>query len=103
MLLFEKITFEPGKVIYDDLQIDENNSLENQTDNLKEDLFQVNYDDEFIVDVGWYPSFSKDGQFRVVVIEDFNWDSPILQRTCRTISELREYVEELVSVIKLKL
>lgn len=41
--MFEKIQFEPGKIVYDDMQIDPNLSLESQIDNLKEGLFQVNY------------------------------------------------------------
>lgn len=103
MSLFEKIAFEPGIVVCNDFQIDENNSVENQVDNLKEDLFQVNYDDKFIIDVGWFPSFSKNGQFKVVVIEDFNWDDPIYKKTSRTISELREHIEKSVSIVKSKL
>lgn len=103
MHMFEKIQFEPGKIVYDDMQIDPNKSLEGQVDNLKEDLFQVNYNDKFIVDVGWFPSFSKDGHFRIVAIEGFNWEVPVFQKTCRTFIELREYVEEAVSNVKARL
>ncbi|MUG48052.1 hypothetical protein [Paenibacillus woosongensis] len=101
--MFGKIQFEPGGIVYDDMQIDPNKSLESQVDNLKEDLFQVNYADKFIVDVGWFPSLSKDGHFRVVAIEDFDWESPVFQKTCRTLIELREYVEEAVSIVKMRL
>lgn len=101
--MFGKIQFEPGKIVYDDMEIDPNKSLESQVDNLKEDLFQVNYVDKFIVDVGWFPSFSKDGHFRVVAIEDFDWESPVFQKTCRTLIELIEYVEEAVTIVKMRL
>lgn len=101
--MFGKIQFEPGKIVYDDMGIDPNKSLESQVDNLKEDLFQVNYVDKFIVDVGWFPSFSKDGHFRVVAIEDFDWESPVFQKTCRTLIELIEYVEEAVTIVKMRL
>ncbi|MCM3781936.1 hypothetical protein M3231_03020 [Neobacillus mesonae] len=101
--MFEKIQFEPGKVVYDDLKIDPNKLLENQVDNLKEDLLQVNYDDKFIVDIGWFPSFSKDGHFQVVAIEDFNWENPIFQKTCRTLVELKECIEEAINKVKTRL
>jgi hypothetical protein len=103
MILFENVNFEQGMIVYNDLQIDEHDSLENQLDNLKEDLFQVNYEDRFIIDVGWFPSFSKDGAFRIVVIEDFEWDNPIYQKTCRSIMELKKYIEESITVVKSRL
>lgn len=101
--MFDIIQFAPGIVVYDDMKIDPKKSLESQIDNLKEDLFQVNYIDKFIVDVGWFPSFSIDGHFRVVAIEDYNWESPIFQKTCRTLVELDEYLEEAVNFIKMRL
>lgn len=101
--MFDKIQFAPGIVVYDDMKIDPNKSLESQIDNLKEDLFQVNFNDKYIVDVGWFPSFSKDGHFRVVAIEGYNWESPIFQKTCRTLVELDKYVEEVIHFIKMRL
>lgn len=101
--MFEKKWFEPGKVVFDDMQIDENASLDSQIDNLKEDLYQVNYDDKYIIDVGWFPSFSLNGHFRVVIIKDFDWESPIFQKKCRTFIELREFVEEAANIAKSKL
>lgn len=98
--MFETIQFEPGEVVFDDLQIDPDRSLESQVGKLKEDLFQVNYDDKFIVDVGWHPSFAKDGHFRVVATQNFNWEDPVFQKTCRTVTELRECVEEAVNKVK---
>ncbi|VTR37829.1 Uncharacterised protein [Actinobacillus pleuropneumoniae] len=38
--MFEKIQFEPGKIVYDDMQIDPNLSLESQIDNLKRIYFK---------------------------------------------------------------
>lgn len=101
--MFEKIQFESGKVVYDDMKINPNKSLESQVDNLKEDLLQVNYDDKFIVDIGWFPSFSQDGHFRVVVIENFNWERPIFQKTCRTPVELKDCFEEAINIVRLRL
>ncbi|GAK40672.1 hypothetical protein TCA2_3162 [Paenibacillus sp. TCA20] len=103
MILFKNVNFEPGKIVYNDIQIDEHDSIENQLDNLKEDLFQVNYDNRFIIDIGWFPSFSKDGHFRVVIIEDFEWEKPIYQKICRTVVELKKYIEESVTAVKSKL
>ncbi|MFC4305967.1 hypothetical protein [Cohnella boryungensis] len=101
--MFENVNFEPGEIVYNDLQIDEHDSLEKHLENLKEDLFQVNYEDRFIIDVGWHPSFSKDGVFRVMVIEDFEWDSPIYQKTCRSMVELKICIEESVAAVQSRL
>ncbi|WP_146172014.1 hypothetical protein [Pseudoduganella armeniaca] len=55
--------------------------------NLGEDLFQAQFEDGTVVDVGFYP-WSSDGAFKVSVIKDGNWDEPVKQYECKELKEL---------------
>lgn len=52
-----------------------------QIDILREDLLQVVFNlssrCEYILDAGWYPSFDLDGEFKIFLIKNQNWESPI--------------------------
>lgn len=98
--MFSKIIFKPGVVVYDDFNVKPDLPLVEQTSLLKEDLFQVNFADKFLIDVGWYPSFSIDGCFRILIIKDFNWSHPLkAQKTC-DIRELKNIMETYVNYVK---
>lgn len=98
--MFESIDFGQGKIVYDDLKyLDEFLPLEEQIDSLKEDLFQVNYSNQYIIDVGWFPSFSLEGQFTIVLIKDYDWTNPVYKVSIKTISELKKSMEQCVSVL----
>ena len=97
--MFEKINFERGKIVYNDFQINKDKPLEEHFDSLKEDLFQVNFDEKYLIDVGWFPSFSEDGRFQIVVIKDFEWENPILKKSCRTFHQLEDYMLECVVIV----
>ena len=68
--------------------MDPSRSLQDQREDLKEDLAQVRYLNGLIVDVGWYPEFSEDGQFTVRVVADADWERPLFRMECSTISAL---------------
>lgn len=51
---------------------------------LDEDQAQIQYGDSHVLDVGWYPSSSLSGAFRVRVIRDRDWEQPLFD--CRAIS-----------------
>lgn len=97
--MFEIMNFKTGKIIYDDFDINPKVSLESQIDLLKEDLFQVNYNDEYIVDVGWFPEFNENGSFRICVIKDFNWEVPLYEKRCRDINLLNQFMCECIDLI----
>jgi hypothetical protein len=74
-------------LLYDDYNIDILKPIENQLWELKEDLLQVHYSDEYsntyILDIGWYPEFIIEGNFRIVFVRNFEWDNPELMRVCK--------------------
>lgn len=91
-LLLSQNDFLPGKIEYQDIEIDMDKPIKNQIDQLKEDLLHVSYPNGFLLDVGWYPSFSEDGAFHVKVIKNFNWDEPCFHFKTTEIKNLRESI-----------
>lgn len=98
--MFEKLNFSPGKITYDDFNADPELPLSEQIGLLKEDLFQVCYEDRYIIDIGWYPSFSQDGNFQIIIIKDFNWSEPLCKIECRNMSDLNDCMKECAEMAK---
>jgi hypothetical protein len=67
---------------------------------LKEDLAQVEYGDDIQLDVGWYPSFSEDGEFLVVVVvvAEGTWGEYLFEERTRTAKGLLQTLERAISV-----
>lgn len=98
--MFYNLDLSPGKVVYDDFDINSELPLSEQIYSLKEDLFQLNYNDKYIIDIGWYPEFDVNGTFSIVLIEDFNWQHPLEKKSCRDIETLQLYMEEFMCKFK---
>lgn len=88
-----------GTIVFDDLTpIDLSLPFEDNEDDLKEDLLQIEYPDELIVDVGWYPSFNKDGEFQIRIIKSGDWETPYFIRSGKTADELFNNLEEAIAI-----
>lgn len=99
--MFKKLDFGPKvKKLYADFNIDESMLIDNQTSLLKEDLLQVIYDDDYLIDVGWYPEFNIKGDFNVKVIKEFDWDNPLFEKKCKDIGVLYEYIQQSIEIVK---
>ena len=83
-----------------DLKIDV--PLEEQVDLLKEDLLQVTYDNNYLIDAGWYPEFDLEGMFDISVIKDNNWSNPVMKKKCRDLNLLFKYLEEAIEFVSAK-
>jgi hypothetical protein len=76
-----------GKVVNWDIDdLDLNKSLGSQVELLKEDLAQVHFGENIVLNLGWYPEFNLQGQFGLVVVKLKNqndpghdWANPILE------------------------
>lgn len=88
-MVFEEISFYPGNVTYEDFNIDLNKPLDYEDDGLKEDMFKVQYPDNFILDIGWYDGVNN---FIIYVIKDFDWDNPVIRTECDLV-HLRYHIE----------
>lgn len=98
--MFKKLDFSPVEVEHDSFDINYELPLSEQIDLLTEDLFQVNYDDKYILDLGWYSSCSSEGRFRIVVVKDFDCSNPIFSKECSRLDELDAYIQQGVNLIK---
>ncbi len=98
--MFENINLKGARVTYNDFEIDEEVSLGEQRDQLKEDMLQISFPDNIILDIGWYPEFDLCGSFKIVVIKDFDWSDPIFYRQTRDLKILKKYFDLGVKFIK---
>ncbi|WP_415773403.1 hypothetical protein [Pseudomonas sp. LB3P38] len=83
-----------GKITFDDLSPLTDQPLAGQIDSLKEDLLQVEYGAQWLLDVGWYPEFDEAGAFRVAVIKDQDWAHPQWTGQAQTLAELTARLTE---------
>lgn len=103
-MLLEKIDFGIGVIQkYIDFDVDENKPLEEQLELLKEDLLQVTYENNYTIDVGWYPEFKEEGSFKVYLIHGYDWEDPIRKISCRQLDTLVKCLHECVHFIQEKL
>jgi len=95
------LSWKSGEVVYWDLDsIEETMPLNHQSENLKEDLAQIRYQDGALLDIGWYPSFDPSGEFVVSAVSKENWQSPIFHATAKDICELRQQVSNAIAAIE---
>ena len=82
-----------GRIVYWDLDdIDEQKPLNVQSDHLKEDLAQVEYDGGTMLDIGWYPSFEPNGKVVVSVVKNGDWEAPVCRFVAKNVHELRKQI-----------
>jgi len=88
-----------GVVTFDDFPIKEEKSLENYIDDLKEDMLQVEFPGDYILDVGWRPSFEIKGKFHIVLIKNFDWSKPIYSATAESMIELKDKINKVLEIL----
>ena len=48
-------------------------------------MLQVDYSDNegntYILDVGWHPEFNFNGKFKIVLVRNFDWENPVIERS----------------------
>lgn len=79
-------------VLFDDFLVDPSASLSDQLDILKEDMLQVELEGGYLLDVGWRPSFSPEGEFKILLIKDFDWDNPVYSGEAKSMGALEEQI-----------
>ena len=93
------VDWRSGRVIHWDLSlIDVARPIAEQIDNLKEDLAQIEYPNDIVIDVGWHPEFRRNGRFVVSVIRHQDWERPLMQARCVLPKRLLMLLREAVSV-----
>ncbi|HEV2696206.1 MAG TPA: hypothetical protein VG347_25190 [Verrucomicrobiae bacterium] len=69
-------------------EFDLDKSLDSQIDLLTKDLTQVEYAKNIVLDLGWTPSFKRDGGFNLLVVENQDWENPIFKMRFRDFASL---------------
>ncbi|MFT3927536.1 MAG: hypothetical protein QM778_33700 [Myxococcales bacterium] len=88
-MLSNSLDWQGGRVEFWDLAfLDPAVPLLDQLADLKEDLAQVRYGTNVLLDVGWFPEFSDDGWFSVRVVVEPDWDEPLFIENHRTVDGL---------------
>jgi hypothetical protein len=103
--LFRPPDVHPG-MIGTNLVVDPTRPMSEQLDRLGRDICSIWLGGSLLVTVDWLPEHSPDGQFHVTLKRWELADPPDptvhLHRTCRTIPELREIIQEVVAPKKLR-
>lgn len=99
-MIFKNLDFSPGKITYDDFDIDPNKTFEQQIFSLKEDMLQVNYDHEYLIDVGWGPEFSLKGKFKVRIIKSFDWTNPVYFKKTSNLEDLQFLLKACIDKVR---
>lgn len=98
-MLFEDIRFEPNVSVYNELDLNPDISINEQIHNLKEDLYQVEYPNGYIIDIGFYPEFKLNGRFWIQLIKDYDWTSTLFSRRTKSLKRLEKYLYDCIRIV----
>jgi hypothetical protein len=91
-----------GRIKLWDLEpISDDEPLRMQCDELKEDLAQIHYASGKLIDVGWYPELSENGEFVVVVVSGDtpeSWEAPLFEQRVQTTVALRTALNQAIAL-----
>lgn len=95
-----KIDFKSGKIVYNEFCIDFTKKYSEQLECLLEDLLQVQYVDNYLLDVGWYPEYESEGEFIVQIVKEENWEKPLYKRRSRKKENLIQDLNNAIRIIE---
>ncbi|MCR5630260.1 hypothetical protein [Eubacterium sp.] len=99
-MLISNNIFYPGKVNYNTFSIDFNKPFAAQEDELNEDLVQVEYNDNYILDIGWYPEGDINGRIIIQLIHNSEWDNPLVHEKCLDKESLFKSINNIMAIIE---
>jgi hypothetical protein len=77
-------------------EINQGIPLINQLELLKEDLLQIEVGSDLIIDVGFYPEFSAEGEFKILLIKNSDWENPSWSAQTRDLNKLPLLIQEAI-------
>lgn len=91
--LIEIISNISGKLLQNDFNlIKEAVLLSEQRLILKEDMLQIEFSNGLLLDVGWYSKPNGKGNFTIYVIQNFDWENPLIKKRCYSIKTLKKEI-----------
>jgi len=85
---------------YDSFNIELDRPLAEQLDELDEDIIQLEVDNTYIINLGYYPSHTIEGEFQVKIMKQFDWKQAIWTKTSKTPHGLLAILQEAVNEVK---
>lgn len=55
----KKIDLQSGKITFNEFNIDFGIPYSKQAESLLEDLIQIEYENGYLIDLGWYPEYNR--------------------------------------------
>lgn len=101
--MIHDISIGSGKIVFNDFPDNVEFNTPEAYEELKEDLIQIVYSDQFIIDVGWYPSFQENGKFTLYLIQNNDWERPVFKKRTRSVKVVMKTIEEYAAYIDSKL
>ncbi|MDR1285062.1 MAG: hypothetical protein LBJ88_02550 [Campylobacteraceae bacterium] len=66
-------------------------------DNFTEDLFQIkNEHKNILLDLDWYPEMNPNGNYCIKLIQDNNWEEPLIDINNKDKKEIVEIIEKIL-------
>ena len=96
----KKIVFKLGKIIYDEFHIDFSKPFSEQLDSLTEDLLQIEYENGYLIDLGWYPEFDENGKFTLQLIKNGDWRNPAYKKSFRDCKQLEKNLLYVINILE---
>jgi len=63
----------------------------------KEDMLQIkNNGKNLLLDLGWYPEFKKEGRYCIHLIEDYNWEKPLVKKHTKSKTKTLKIIEDIL-------
>jgi hypothetical protein len=95
---FWGIDIKNGTVTYDDISfLTTELNLREQAYYLKEDMLQIEFSEDFLIDVGWSLSFDENGAFNVTMVRNQEWDRPIFQARVTDVAAVKQTLSKLIA------
>lgn len=88
-----------GKVIYNEFNFDFSKSLKEQENCLLEDILQISFQNNILLDLGWYPELDFNGRFVLRVIKDYDWEEPLYEIEFKELGMISENIKKAVNFI----
>jgi hypothetical protein len=85
-----------GKITFNDMSHLTQDNFKQDIYSLKEDMLQVEIPNNYLLDVGWYPCFDLNGNFRIILVKNYNWENLIYSKTAKDIFILEQCLEEVI-------
>lgn len=91
--MFWNIDIGQGVVVFDDISfLPEAFDAAQHADYLKEDLLQIVFGHDLVLDVGWSPSFDEHGRFVLMLVRGGNWDEPVERAEFTEVVSLKQRI-----------